>query len=188
MNPITHALVGWCLAESVPGLQRPARAAVVLSSIAPDLDGFGLPFELATRASDHPLLWWTEYHHILGHNLVFASVVSLITFTIVRSRRLLVAALAFLGANVHFLCDLLGSRGPDGYQWPIPYLLPFSSRELVWSGQWALNAWQNVALTLVLLATTFALAWARGHSPLDLISTRADDVFVSALRRRWPRA
>jgi membrane-bound metal-dependent hydrolase YbcI (DUF457 family) len=188
MNPITHALAGWCLAETIQDLDRPARAAIVLASVAPDVDAFGLPFELATRGSDHPILWWSRFHHVLGHNLIFATLVAVAAGLLVPRRRAWSAALAFVAANAHFLCDLVGSRGPDGSQWPIPYLFPFSDRlELVWSGQWELNAWPNVVFTLLLLVITFALAWRRGYSPLSLVSPRADATFVSALRRRWPR-
>jgi hypothetical protein len=46
--------------------------------------------------------------------------------------------------------DLVGSRGPAGYQWPIPYLLPFSnSWHWTWKGQWALNAWPNILITII---------------------------------------
>ncbi len=33
----------------------------------------------------------------------------------------------------------------------------------------------------------FIVAWARGTSPLGLVSERADSVFVKALRNRFPR-
>jgi inner membrane protein len=49
MNAIKHALAGWCVAELVPGIGRRERAAIVIAGIAPDIDGFGLPVELATR-------------------------------------------------------------------------------------------------------------------------------------------
>jgi hypothetical protein len=88
---------------------------------------------------------------------------------------------------LHLLGDLVGARGPDGDQWPIPYLLPFSNHlQLIWAGQWALNAWQNMTLTAALLLLTWVLAWKRGFSPLEMFSTKADRAFVGALRRRFP--
>jgi len=190
MNPITHALSGWCLAEAVPRLERRDRAIVVVSAIAPDLDGFGMLPELLTRHSRAPLFWWTDYHHVLAHNLLFAIIAGAIGALVAGARnRLRVALLAFAAVHVHLLEDLAGSRGPDGYQWPIPYLSPFSdSFLLTWDGQWALNAWQNVAVTIVLLMATFVLAWSRGYSPVGLFSTRADAAFVDALRSRVPRS
>lgn len=180
MNPITHALTGWCLAEAVPGLDKRDRAIVVAAALSPDLDGFGLLPELLTRNSSDPLFWWTDYHHALAHNLLFAVVATSIAAMI--SKR--VALLAFAAVHLHLVCDLVGSRGPDGYQWPIPYLAPLSDSAMSWGGQWALNAWQNIAITLALLAATFVLAWSRGYSPVGLFSRRADAAFVDALRRR----
>ncbi|MGZ8812133.1 MAG: hypothetical protein ACXW29_13415, partial [Thermoanaerobaculia bacterium] len=62
------------MADSVPKIGDRERAAIVIASVAPDLDGFGLLFELATRDTARPLLWWSEYHHALGHNLLLAVV------------------------------------------------------------------------------------------------------------------
>ena len=188
MNPITHALAGWCLAETIPNIGRRERAAIVLAGIAPDLDGFGLPFELATRDTARPLLWWSEYHHVLGHNLLFATLAGVIAAIVSRQRKVIVGVAAFIAAHLHLLGDLAGSRGPDGYEWPIPYLYPFSRQpELVWEGQWALNAWPNFAITITLLMATFVLAWIRGYSPVGLLSPRADSAFVATLRARFPR-
>jgi hypothetical protein len=101
---------------------------------------------------------------------------------------MLAGVLAFLAFNLHLLEDLAGARGPDGYQWPIPFLLPFSSRwQLVWSGQWALNSIPNLILTAALIGFALYVAWSKGHSPIELISKRADDALVAALRRRFPR-
>ena len=95
--------------------------------------------------------------------------------------------LAFLSFHVHLFEDVLGSRGPEGYQWPIPYLAPFSSSlQLVWRGQWGLNAWPNVVITIALLFITLWLAWRRGSSPLEMVSAGADAALVATLRRRFP--
>lgn len=158
---------------------------VTLACVAPDLDGLGIIPELLTRNSSHPLLWFTLYHHSL-HTLAFALVIAVLSFALA-GQRWKTSALAFLAFHIHLLEDILGSRGPDGYQWPSPYLSPFSSKlQLTWSGQWGLNAWPNVAITMVLLAITLALAWRRGFSPLEMISTKADGAFVATLRRRFP--
>lgn len=185
MNPITHALVGWCVAENVRDITRRERALIVCAGVAPDLDGFGLPVELATRNSAHPLLWWSEYHHVLCHNLATAVFVAAGTAILARHRKAVVAIAAFIAFHLHLVCDLVGSRGPDGYEWPIPYLAPFSNVEFSWSGQWALNAWPSIAFTIVLLVATLRLAIVRGYSPVSLVSSRADAKVVEALRRRF---
>jgi inner membrane protein len=188
LNPITHGLTGWCLAETAPRLTNRQRGIVVIASVAPDLDGFGIVPELLTRNGSCPLLWWSEYHHVLAHNLIFACLVAIVAGVAARTHRALTALLAFVAVHLHFLEDFVGSRGPDGYEWPIPYLYPFHSPELSWSGQWKLNAWQNIVITLLLLGVTFFLAWRRGYSPVGLVSARADRAFVAALRARFPRA
>jgi membrane-bound metal-dependent hydrolase YbcI (DUF457 family) len=186
MSPITHFLVSWGVANLPSDSTKRDRAIIALAGIAPDLDGLGLVAEVLTRNSSHPLLWWTEYHHILGHNLAAAVVVSLVAAAFARSRAR-TALLACLTFHLHLLCDVMGARGPDGYQWPIPYLLPFSSSvQWAWSGQWPLNAWQNMVLTAVVIGLALFLAWRRGYSPLELVSTRLDGVFVAALRKRFP--
>lgn len=187
MNPITHALTGWCLAETTPRLTNRQRGIVVIASVAPDLDGVGIVPEFLTRNGPRPLLWWSEYHHLLAHNLAFACLVAAVAGVAARTNRALTALLAFVAVHLHFLEDIVGSRGPDGYEWPIPYLYPFRSPELSWSGQWKLNAWPNIVITIVLLGVTFALAWRWGYSPVGLVSSRADRAFVAALRARFPR-
>jgi len=141
--------------------------------------------ELATREASTPLLWWSEYHHVLAHNLLAAVVIAATVAALAR-RRLASAVLAFAMVHLHFVMDILGSRGPDGYDWPVPYLFPFSdSLQLSWSGQWALNAWPNIAFTVALIGLTLYLAWRRGYSVVGLLSPSADRAVVAALRHRF---
>ena len=184
MSPVTHFLTGWVFANCTR-LERRDRALVTLACVVPDVDGLGIIPELLTRNSAHPLLWFTLYHHSL-HTLAFALVVAVVAFALAR-QRWRTSSLALLSFHLHLFEDLLGSRGPDGYQWPIPYLEPFShSLHLAWRGEWGLNAWPNVAITVALLLVTLWLAWRRGFSPLEMVSARADGALVRTLRRRFP--
>jgi inner membrane protein len=186
MSPVTHFLTGWVLANST-ALSRRDRALVTWSAVVPDVDGLGIVAEVLTRNSSHPLLWFSRFHHSL-HNFTFAIVVGLLAL-VLAERRWTTATMCFLGFHLHLFEDLLGSRGPDGDQWPIAYLAPFSSAaDLTWRGQWFLNAWPNFLITLALLGMTFYLAWARGYSPLEMVSARADQAFVVALRKRFQKA
>jgi ABC-type Na+ efflux pump permease subunit len=156
-----------------------------MASVVPDVDGLGLLVELPTRNTAHPVLWWTQYHHVLAHNVGFALIIALAVY-ILAARPTQTTALALLSFHLHILGDIAGARGPDGYQWPIPYFLPFSQTpELSWSGQWALDSWQNFVITGVALAITFALAWRRGYSPVGIFSKGLDQQFVQALRARF---
>lgn len=184
MSPVTHFLAGWLLANTA-SLSRRDRAAVVVAAVIPDVDGLGAIPELLTRNSAHPLTWFSQYHHSM-HTLAFALAVTLVSFLITR-RRWTTALLVFLSFHLHLLGDLLGARGPDGYSWPIPYLMPFSnSLQLSWHGQWELNAWPNVVITAVFLFVTLFLAWKSGFSPLEFISGNIDSAVVTALRARFP--
>ncbi len=206
MSPITHFFTGWLLASVSPAsnptsLNKREKILVVAAALAPDIDGVGLVAEVLTRHSSHPLLWFSLYHHTL-HNLTFALVCTLAAFLIAgpwaaqagsadqnhnpASHPWLTALLVFISFHLHLLCDLVGARGPDGYQWPIPYLKPFSNAlDLTWSGQWALNGWQNFLFTGLLLLATLWLAWRYGRSPLELISVKGNNALVDALRQRF---
>jgi inner membrane protein len=203
MSPATHLLASWLLASTAP-LSRREKAAVVCAGLAPDLDGLGIIPEFLTRNTNHPLLWFSEYHHTL-HTLAFAVATTAIALLISLSsdfirgpviRRLsapprlwTTALLAFLSFHLHLFCDIIGSRGPDRYQWPIPYLQPYSSRlQLSWQGQWNLVGWQNLLITSILLFLTLWLAWTSGRSPLELVSRNANQALVAALRRRFSRS
>ena len=184
MNPITHFLTGWAVANAAP-LERRERAIVTLAGVVPDLDGIGVAVDFATRHSQNPTELWGRFHHVLCHNLGTGLAVAALAF-LLATRRFLTAALAFLSFHLHLLGDVAGGRGPDGDSWPIAYLLPFSRAwQLSWSGQWELNAWPNFVVTGALLVLTFSLAWRRGYSPLEMVSGRADRAFVAALRRRF---
>jgi len=98
----------------------------------------------------------------------------------------LTAFLVFVSFHLHLLCDLIGARGPDGDQWPIPYLKPFSNAiQLTWHGQWALNAWQNFVITGFFLVATFWIAWRDAASPLELVSQPANRALARTLRQRF---
>jgi inner membrane protein len=185
MSPVTHALVGWMVANYA---DRPRdRALIMLAGVVPDLDGLGIIPEVLTANSSHPLPWFTEYHHILGHNIAFAALTAMVCFVMTRSWK--TTALATFAFHLHLLCDVLGARGPDGFSWPIAYLLPFSDRwQWEWSGQWALNAWPNMVLTMVLLLVTFYLSVRRGFSPLEWFAPAANRAFVRTLRSRFASA
>lgn len=173
------------MASTLPNSTRRDRAIITFAGIAPDLDGFGIAAEILTSNSPHPLLWWTDYHHILGHNIAAAAIVTGLAVALSRFH-IGSALLACFTFHLHLLCDVVGARGPDGYQWPVPYLLPFSnSVQWSWNGQWALNAWQNVAITITAITITLILACRRGYSPIEFISSKADQIFVATLRNRF---
>ena len=182
MNPITHLLLGWTVAET-DSLSRRERAIVTLAAVAPDLDGAGILLDFATGR--HPGAGaYAAYHHVLGHNLAAACGVALLACALAK-RRFVCASLAFFSFHLHLLGDLVGSAGPGGSLWSLAYFYPFSSRRVVWQGQWELNAWPNLLVTLLLIALTLVIAVRRGRTPLELVSRRADASVVATLRARF---
>ena len=186
MSPVTHFLTGWIAANASTHLDRRSRGIIAFASVAPDLDGIGMIPEMLTAGSEHPLLWYSAYHHVVCHNLAFGLILVMLGWMI-GTRRWLTAMLVLLSFHLHLAADLVGSRGPDGYQWPIPYFYPFSNTwQMAWNGQWELNAWPNYLVTALALFAVFALARKRGYSPIEVVSEAADRAFVQAVRRRWP--
>ncbi len=90
MSPVTHFLVGW-LAANAAHLDRRERAMVAFAGVIPDVDGLGIVAEVVTSHSAHPLAWWSDYHHVLGHNLGFCAFVTALSF-ILAKRRVLTAS------------------------------------------------------------------------------------------------
>src|SRR4051812_1148994 len=123
MSPITHFFIGWIAASAAPSLTKRERAMVTWASVVPDVDGLGIIAERLTQRSTHPLNWWSDYHHVLGHNIGFALAVTIVAGIFAR-QRMTTALLVFISFHLHLMADLVGARGPDGDQWPIPYLLP----------------------------------------------------------------
>lgn len=185
MNIVEHFFIGWCVANTSKTLTQRERMVVTAAAVIPDLDGLGMLVEIPTRNTNHPLLWWTDYHHVLFHNIGTAILVTAAAF-LLSNFRFLTATLTLISFHTHILGDIIGARGPDGYQWPIPYFLPFSrTPELSWNGQWALNGWQNFVITGIALVVTFLLARSRGFTPLEMVSPKADRLVVQTLRARF---
>jgi len=188
MSPITHFLAGWALAERFAADRR-SRLFVTLVGVVPDLDGLGVVIDSANRVLGRPESdWFSTVHHFLLHGL-FGALLALGVCVAFGARRWSLLFLILLSYHLHLLCDLVGSRGPiPGEIWPIQYWAPFTRAGTIsWSGQWALNAWPNIVLTIVLLVWALARAVRRGFSPVSLFSPTADAIVVATLRQRWHR-
>ncbi len=187
MHVVTHLLAGWALAEQTK-LERRDKAIIAWASVAPDLDGIGLPVDWATRALGSGTDLYETYHHVAFHGLPAALALTLICLPFLR-RKALGAALVFASFHLHLLFDLAGSRGSaPGDTWPIHYLYPFSDHAVSWSGQWPLTGWQNTTLTVALLLYGLWCGVERGRTPVALFSARADAGLVQALQARFRRA
>lgn len=184
MNPVTHFLTGWSLANVI-ALERRDRAIVTMAAVIPDVDGLGILKSVASKDPEIGLYLYGQYHHILAHNLFSGLFITAVAYALSK-KKWLTAFLTFFSFHLHLLGDLLSGRGSDGTIWSVSYLYPvYPDFRVSWSGQWELNAWPNVAITFALLLLSLYLAWKRGYSPVGIISSNADHAFVDTLRKRF---
>src|ERR1039458_436166 len=113
MSPITHFFMGWAVANAAPSLTKRERAFVTWASVIPDIDGLGIVAEALTRHGNHPLDWWSHYHHVLGHNIGFALLVCAATAVFAR-QKLKVTFLSLISFHLHLLGISLVS--PDSWK------------------------------------------------------------------------
>jgi inner membrane protein len=188
MSPITHFLASWSAAD-VLRLRGRDQALVTWCGVLPDVDGLGLLIDGANRVLGRPGTWfYGEYHHTVLHGL-FAAVAIPLALSMVAANRLRVFIVGVLAVHLHYFCDLIGSRGPGADDiWPLHYLAPFSERWTIqWGGQWPLNAWPNVLFSVLLISWAFFRAVSSGYSPVGVVSSNGDRVFVETVRNRWRR-
>jgi hypothetical protein len=183
MAPGTHALLGWWTANVLP-LTRRDRLLVFLGGVLPDLDGLGLFFSREA---------YFAYHHVLFHNL-FGCVVWVAATTLLADDRRRCGVLAFLNWHLHLACDYFGSRGPmDTPPWVLPYLYPLVGRladgvlegpAWYWNPwQWPLNAWPNLAVTLIGLAGWVYIGVRLDRTWFEFVSLRFDQELCRTLRK-----
>ena len=170
MHPPSHLIISWIVGHRLP--ERRDRRLVAWAGMAPDLDGLTL---LASVDA------YGRWHHVLGHGIVAAVLVTALMTAFARDR-LKVAALAFTAFHVHLLCDLLGS----GVQWGIHYFWPFSDHEFFSPYRWDLASWQNGTITALALLVCVRLALVHGRTFAEtFLPAKADEAVVETLRRRF---
>jgi inner membrane protein len=185
VNPITHFLAGWVgLEKFVPSMRD--KGLIAVAGVLPDIDGLGIGVDVATRALGLPPSdLYQQYHRMLAHGLPAALVFSVLLACFARRPRS-VFAFALVAVHLHFLCDIVGSRGSTASDlWSIYYFAPVAlSPELFWSGQWPLVGWQNTAITAILLFAVLLRSAVSGYSPVGLVSAKGDGV-LSSVAQRW---
>lgn len=189
MSPITHYLASWVIADRAVEHDRD-KFLIALAGILPDIDSLGIALDLANKALGRPETdFYATYHRLLFHGgvgcLFLALAVSVAALARNRPR---VFGMALITTHLHLLFDFVGSRGPTPDEvWPIWYAAPFSQTvaRFYWPGQWALNAWPNVLLTVLLLAYAFWLTWRHASSPISYFAPRVHNVLVETLRHRF---
>lgn len=188
MSPFTHGLLSWALADRVLPSQRDV-ALVTLGGLVSDLDSAGIVLDLANGALGRsPTDYYAALHHFLLHGAAGGLLVATL-LAVPAQEKGKVWLGAFLTFHLHLLCDLVGSRGPMAGEgvWPIYYLGPFTNQSgvMLWHGQWPLNGWQNVSLTLALLGWALYVAWRWDRSIFLPWAPGVHRELVAALRGRF---
>jgi membrane-bound metal-dependent hydrolase YbcI (DUF457 family) len=170
MAPVTHALIGYLISDSLP--TRRQRVWVTIAAVIPDIDG------LSALGGEE---LYGEWHHTFGHNVFFALAFMAACFAATRSGR--ASLLAFISFHSHLLGDLLGS----GQGWKIEYAWPFSRYGLEFAPpfQWELNSWQNLTVTVACLVAIAMIGLRRKRTVLEVVSLRADSRVVDILEKRF---
>jgi membrane-bound metal-dependent hydrolase YbcI (DUF457 family) len=175
MSPGSHLLFSWLSAAEIINNRR-ERVLVSISGIAPDLDGLGVIVDKITGSTN----FYLQYHHYLGHSIFSALFISALATLLAKTQKVIVFILSLILVHAHIFFDIIGSRGPDGYQWPIYYLYPINpAYSVTWSGQWELNAWQNNIIMLFLLLGCVYYAVTKKITFLEVFSNRLNrEAFV----------
>jgi inner membrane protein len=170
MAPGTHLLISWLSTVEILKDRR-ERTIVALTGIAPDLDGLGVIVDKITGTTE----LYLKYHHYLGHSLLSVFILATVAAFLAKSQRVCVWFLSVLVVHAHIICDVAGSKGPDGYQWAVHYLYPFNPEyELTWVHQWELNAWQNHVIMLFLFCVCIFYAKTKKITVLEMFSKKLE--------------
>lgn len=174
-----HLLISWLTTVEVLKDRR-ERVVTTLAGVAPDLDGLGIISDMITGTTNY----YAEYHHYLGHSIFSATLFASIAMLFSKTQHLRVWILSFLVVHLHILCDVIGSKAPDGFHYPIYYFSPINSDfSLIWEYQWELNSWQNQIIFVSLLGVSFFYLKRKRITFLEVISSRLNEVAYKMINR-----
>lgn len=152
-----HLLLSWLGAAALLHNRR-ERILVAYSGLASDLDGFGWLYDQFNNSTN----LYLAFHHKAGHGIFAAIIFAVAVGWLARCQRLKAALCAFAAVHLHILCDLVGSQGADGFQWPIYYFYPFfPDVEITLDLQWDINAWQNRLILFLAMCTAVWYFYSR---------------------------
>ena len=186
MSPLTHLVGSWLVAVVTTDNPRD-RKLVTWAGVLPDADGLGvIPDVIGSWISgkECTFYYYQTYHHLLTHGWPAAIVITALLTCFARHkwRVLLLCLFTF---HLHLFCDLIGSHGPTvGDFWPICYSEPLFRHPIwFWKHQWKLDGWQNQVIFAVIFLTSLWVATKKGFSFVEVVSSRADKIFVGVLKK-----
>jgi hypothetical protein len=166
----THILSGWAVGNLLPPLGPRERLLCMIAATAPDVDGLGILF--GERA------YW-NYHHILGHNLLFTSVMAAVLAAVSSCGKRVLGFIAYAAlGHLHLVMDYFGS-GPG---WHICYWWPFRREHgSCWMNPnaWPFDGWQNQVAGLAMIGVTVLIGAIARRTPLELLMPSLDRKLVA---------
>lgn len=186
MSPITHFIGSWLVASAVADNPRDRRL-ITLAGVLPDVDGAGMIVDVAkalTSGQELSFDYYAKFHHVWCHGWP-AAILFTAALAFFARRRWRVVWGCLLTFHLHLLCDLLGSRGPSPADlWPICYSEPLFHHPIwFWKNQWRLDGWQNRTIFVAVLLPALWVGVKKGASFVEVLSLRADRVFVGVLQK-----
>ncbi|PCJ52047.1 MAG: hypothetical protein COA79_25045 [Planctomycetota bacterium] len=179
MSPGSHFIISW-IGSATFLKERRERILVACAGLAPDLDGAGIIIDFITGTTNY----YQEFHHYAGHSILSAIIFTLLATIIAKNQKLLVCSLTFLVVHIHYLCDIVGSKGPDGFHWPLYYFYPFNTTfELSWSGQWELSSWQNLLVLFISFILCGLIMAKKQISPFEIFNNRVSTVALEMFNK-----
>ncbi len=174
MHLQTHFLSGWVLGNYIPAFGPRERMFCMIAAVAPDFDGLSL------------LGGWECYynfHHALGHNLLFAVVLAVVLAAFSKANRILAFAVYFGLIHLHFLMDLFGS----GDDWGVEYWRPFNSHNYLTKYGWDFYSWQNLTSGALLIVWTLWIIYAKKRTFFEAVMPKLDRQIVELFRKEKAR-
>jgi hypothetical protein len=168
-----HVMSGW-IAANYFKLNARERFLCMVAAGIPDVDGLGI---LISQEC------YFDYHHILGHNLLFGAIIALL-LTILSKHRLKAFLLYLALFHLHLAMDLVGS----GECWTVAYFKPFSNYELYCRYNWALFSWQNMTVNFLFLFWTLALIITKKRTPLEYITPALDKKWTAKFNQLFSKS
>jgi len=173
MHPEAHAGVGWLIGVLAPSSDRRLRNWCLVAALLPDIDAAAYLFGPVA---------YMNYHHTFGHNIFLGLACTAAAALHHRGagvrRAVLAAGIVALAFAAHILGDMKLSAYPVVLFWPLShaeYEIPLN---------YALGAPINTWLFYASFALVPVLALWRKVTPLDVIATRLDRIFIGFFRAR----
>lgn len=161
-----HAALGWAIGN-IGNADRQLRRYCVIGAILPDIDA--IPYVFGAQV-------YGRWHHTFGHNVfLWALFTGWVTYKC-RSKRALL--LSFLCFGSHLLADAKLS------EWNLQLFWPFSKTGYLFPGSISLGAPMNTHLVYYSFLLVGVLAWLYKRTPVDLFSTRLDQLLISFFQRK----